>query len=62
MKFKVGDIVFNEKDRTMTPHKVIATTDSPSNIGIEKDFDYTLLNPSTDKYVSASEDDLWLVE
>lgn len=46
----------------MTPHKVIATTDSPSNIGIEKDFDYTLLNPSTDKYVSASEDDLWLVE
>lgn len=58
MKFKVGDVVFNEKDRTITPHKVIATTDDPLDIGIEKDFDYTLLNPPTDKYVSRSEEDL----
>lgn len=62
MKFKVGDLVFNENDRTMTPHKVLASVDEdPSKIGIENSFDYTLLNPATDKYISALEDDLWLV-
>jgi hypothetical protein len=61
MKFKIGDIVYSEKDRTMTPHKVIASSDTPADIGIEKGFDYTLLNPVTDKYVSAIEDDLWLL-